>query len=52
MLRYKAKTHVSVGVLRCDCSALVIHLALSHCCLVQFPQYHLKPFLVGYREVR
>lgn len=52
MLRYKAETHVPAGVLWWDCSALVIHLALNRYCLVQLPQYHLKPFLVDYTEVR
>lgn len=51
MLCYKAETHVLVGVLRWDCSGVVMHLALtSHRCLMQVPQCNLKPFLVGYRE--
>lgn len=49
MLRYKTETHIPIGVLRWDCSAMVIHLVLiNHLSLVQLPQCHLKPFLVGY----
>lgn len=49
MVKWKAEAYIPVGVLRWDCSAMVIHLVLTnHRCLVQLPQCHLKPFVVGY----